>query len=356
MVGGRGNDRFFISECEGASGPPSRDDARSPGDVKAALKFSVVIPLHDKAAHVERAIESVLRQDYAPFEIIVIDDASTDGGGALVAPYAAKGVTLLRRDSAGPGGYAARNFGIDHATGDWIAFLDADDSWTDDHLATLAELARTYPSARALATRYDHVFESARTPDRVPAFLENGSHLLGFADFLKAWLQTGHCPLWTGAVAIDRRLLTDSERFPEGRAMRGGDKDLWLRVANHSPIAFSAARTAAFYRFADNKVTVRTGTRDLPCLVPTAHKLAENAGPTERALLRRLINQEIGLYARWSAGCGERPRLRFRDFAFPPDPASMLALLYARAMPKALLDVPHRLARLVRHHLTGPTA
>lgn len=324
--------------------------------MKPALRFSVVIPLHNKAAHIERALTSVFRQDYPPFEIIVIDDASTDGGSALVEPYIAKGVTLLYRDAAGPGGYAARNLGIDHATGDWIAFLDADDCWSDDHLSILANLAKTFPSAGTLATRYEHVFETGRALHRVAASLQDGMHLLDFENFLDSWLKTGHCPLWTGTVAINRRLLlADGERFPSGRALRGGDKDLWLRVANRAPIAFSSANTAAFYRFADNKVTDRTGTRDLPCLVPTARRLAQEASPRERTLLRRLINQEIGHYARWSAGCGERPRLRFTDFAFPPDPRSALALLYARAMPRFLLNMPRRVARLVRH-LTGPTA
>lgn len=321
----------------------------------APTTFSVVIPLHDKAAHVERALDSVLRQDHSPSEIIVIDDASTDGGGELVKPYVERGVTLLQRGTAGPGGYAARNLGVEHATGEWIAFLDADDRWTDDHLSTLADLSVTYSSAQVLATRYRHIFENGHAPDRVAAILQQGTHLLDFAGFLQVWLEAGHCPLWTGTVAIKRRLLQE-ERFPEGRAKRGGDKDLWLRVASRSPVAFSAACTADFYRFADNKVTVQTGTRDLPCLVPTAKQLAIQASPRERAMLRRLVNHQIGLYARWSAGCGERPRLRFRDFAFPPDAGSMLALLYARTVPRPLLALPNRLARMVRHYLTGPTA
>ncbi|TVV73605.1 glycosyltransferase family 2 protein, partial [Sphingomonas solaris] len=98
--------------------------------------FAVVVPLHDKGRHIERALRSIAAQTLAPAEIIVIDDASTDDGPGIVAAF--PGVRLLRRSEPGPGGYAARNLGMREAAAPWIAFLDADDAWAPEHLATLA--------------------------------------------------------------------------------------------------------------------------------------------------------------------------------------------------------------------------
>jgi glycosyltransferase involved in cell wall biosynthesis len=105
--------------------------------------ISVVIPVSDKAPHIGAALESVLAQDYAPHEILVIDDASRDGSRTVVEGYPDPRIRLLSRTERGPGGYAARNLGIGEARGDWIAFLDADDLWYPQHLRVLSGLIAT---------------------------------------------------------------------------------------------------------------------------------------------------------------------------------------------------------------------
>src|SRR5882724_6939837 len=97
--------------------------------------IAVVIPLYNKGLHIRRALDSVLAQSRRPDEIIIVDDNSSDEGPAEVAKYADPRIRLLHRTTPGPGGYAARNLAIEHAHSEWIAFLDADDAWTFDHLA-----------------------------------------------------------------------------------------------------------------------------------------------------------------------------------------------------------------------------
>src|SRR3546814_4675242 len=78
---------------------------------------------------------------------------------------------------------------------------------------------------------------------------------LDLAEFLSAWLAVRECPMWTGAIAIRRDTLFDAGLFPEGRAVRGGDKDLWLRVLAKGSLRYDPRVTARFHRDSDNKVS-----------------------------------------------------------------------------------------------------
>src|SRR3546814_6585651 len=100
-------------------------------------RFSVIIPVHNKARHVAAAVESALAQSYPAHEVIVIDDASTDGSGDILARFEHPAIVRLHRDVPGPGGYAARNLGIERASGDWIAFLRS-----EEHTSELQSLMR----------------------------------------------------------------------------------------------------------------------------------------------------------------------------------------------------------------------
>ena len=100
------------------------------------MKISVVIPAYNAAAWIRRAVNSVLSQTRPADEIIVVDDGSTDGTGDIVRMYDGR-VRLLQQANAGAA--AARNTGILAATGDWIAFLDADDEWLPQKLQRQTE-------------------------------------------------------------------------------------------------------------------------------------------------------------------------------------------------------------------------
>ena len=96
---------------------------------KSFFSVSVVIPLYNKGPHIARSINSVRSQTFQDFELIIVNDASTDNSLGEVARFKDPRINLYHREKPGPGDYAARNLGIEKAKAEWIAFLDADDEW-----------------------------------------------------------------------------------------------------------------------------------------------------------------------------------------------------------------------------------
>lgn len=110
--------------------------------------ISVVIPVHDGERYLAAAIASVLAQTCPPTEIIVVDDGSTDDSGVIARAYGDP-VRLVRQSNRGPA--AARNAGIQQATGDILAFLDADDLWVPDKLTRQVEMLCSDPAYEAVS-------------------------------------------------------------------------------------------------------------------------------------------------------------------------------------------------------------
>lgn len=302
--------------------------------------FSVVIPVHDKAPHLPRCLDSVFAQTDGDFEILAIDDASTDGSSEILAQVADPRFRLFHRDRPGPGGYAARNHGIAQARGTWIAFLDADDSWQPGHLAQLRALLDGDDGTIALAST-GHVIRTTDgdVEDRVTRRLPSdrrGPIDLDFPAFLRLWLDIAECPVWTSAIAVRRSLASQGGGFPERRCRRGGDKDTWLRLAAAGRVVIAPQPTATYHMDSVNMVT-RAAPLSLPhCLEASALALAETAqarsngdpAAAEAArLLRRLVARERFNYVLETARRGITPSLTTLRGAGAPDAASALRLL-----------------------------
>ncbi|MGO8754175.1 MAG: glycosyltransferase family 2 protein [Gallionellaceae bacterium] len=115
--------------------------------------FSIVIPAYNAAETLACALDSVLAQTWLPHEVIVVDDGSSDNTEEVVAAYGDR-VTYLRQKNAGPS--AARNLGVETASGDWIAFLDADDWYYPGRLQVHADMIATDPGLDFLVASFDY--------------------------------------------------------------------------------------------------------------------------------------------------------------------------------------------------------
>ena len=294
------------------------------------IRFAVAVPLYNKRPHIARALESILAQTEAPAEIFVVDDASTDGGLDEVIRHRDDRLKILRRSEPGPGGYAARNMAVLRAQSDWIAFLDADDAWAPDHLATIRAAIEQADAPRlgSVFTGYANVWpDGRREPDRYTRRLGRAeARVLDFPALLNAWLDLKECPIWTSAAAFRRQALIDAGLFPAGRCVRGGDKDLWLRVARHAEVVAAAGSTAIYHRDATNMVTRRSSTDARHCLCETIIAMLQNASDAERPLLKRLFNQEVYQYALHAAKDRKVNPASWRGFYAQEDPLRFLVL------------------------------
>jgi glycosyltransferase involved in cell wall biosynthesis len=289
-----------------------------------------------------------------PLEVIVIDDGSTDGGYEWVKLRRHGALKHEQRNQPGPGGYAARNRGIELARGDWVAFLDADDEWKPDHLEKLAAAldAQMLPDEfTILFSGYESIFEgNVREIDAFSRKYIGSVKAMGFLDLIEDWIAISNSPVWTSATVCRRSALVESGMFPEGRCKRGGDKDTWLRVAHLGKVLFTGAVTANYYRDAVNMTTNKGYSNSIPCSVPTLDALAALYDPAAAKRLSHLKNLEIFNYAMVSARTEGLSPASIVDFDGSTDPWR-LALLRVLATP--LGKVAARAMYRTRRRLRG---
>lgn len=210
--------------------------------------ISVVISLYNKEPHIKRAIDSVLAQKAQDFEIVVIDDGSTDRGAEVVQSFTDHRIRLIQQENAGVS--AARNKGIEEAKADLIAFLDADDEWTPSFLNTVLRLKNKYPEAGAYATGYkiSRAGEvKIATLKKLPPAPWEG---LLPSYFMSTAL--GDHPVCSSAVCIPKTIIMELGGFKKGVAW-GEDDDLWGRVALKYPIVYSWEVGAIYHKEAVNR-------------------------------------------------------------------------------------------------------
>lgn len=212
--------------------------------------ISVVIPLYNKEPHIKRAIDSVLSQKVQNFEIVVIDDGSTDKGVEIVKGFTDPRIRLIQQENAGVS--AARNRGIEEAKADLIAFLDADDEWTPIFIETVLQLRKKYPKAGAYATSYMNYYKCKYVKPRckaIPASPWEGE----IEDYFESIVK-GHPPFCASCICIPKFVMLDVGGFPEGIWL-GEDSDMWARIALNYTIAFSWDVGATYYLDSVNMAT-----------------------------------------------------------------------------------------------------
>ena len=195
------------------------------------MKFSVIIPLYNKAPYVCKALESVCAQTYRDYELIVINDGSTDNSAIVADEYlkATDSIDYKIINQPNAGVSAARNTGVAASTGDYIAFLDADDWWKPTYLERMAQLIDDYPDAGLFACNYVYY-----KPGKTHVALNIST---GYINYPKAYYESDAMPVWTGAAMIPRKVYDEMGGFPLGIKL-GEDFLLWSKIALRYPVAF----------------------------------------------------------------------------------------------------------------------
>lgn len=204
--------------------------------MQACPLVSVVIPVRDGRATLARALLSIARQDYAPIETIIIDDASAEPIADIVAEFSHLR-PILKRLETQHGAAAARNVALSYASGEFVAFLDADDEWLPGKMSRQVKTLTENPT---LAFSHTTVFDSKpHGPDQV--LTEVAGVRAHGDDAWKTLLKHG-CVV-TSSVMVRRALLSEAGHFAP-RLVIAEDQDLWIRLAlkggvHHEPVAFA---------------------------------------------------------------------------------------------------------------------
>lgn len=204
--------------------------------------ISVVIPLYNKGQSIASTLQTVLKQTYQDFEIVIVNDGSTDHSVEEVAKVPDPRIRLIHQSNAGVS--AARNRGIAEARGEFVAFLDADDEWNPDYLKTQYKLTQKYPECSVFACNYE--FKDAQ--GKVTPTIIRKLPFKGVDGILSNYFEVASCshpPLWTSAVMVKKNAIQSIGGFPIG-IKSGEDLLTWARLTVNGQIAYAKQAYAVF--------------------------------------------------------------------------------------------------------------
>lgn len=205
-------------------------------------KFSIIVPLYNKAPYIKKALDSIVSQSFKDWECIIMDDGSTDNSVAICEEYIThhtlhikhNTLNIIHQKNAGVA--AARNAGVAASHGDYVAFLDADDWWEPTYLKEMDILIHEYPDAGIYCTNYVYY-----KPGKTQVALKLAR---GYMNYPDVYLQ-GPMPIWTGATCMPRKVFDEMGGFPVGIKL-GEDFLLWAKTALKYKVAF-CEKPLAYY-------------------------------------------------------------------------------------------------------------
>lgn len=215
--------------------------------------FSIIIPLYNKENAIENTLKSVFNQSFTDYEVIVINDGSTDKSEVKVNAFSDARLRLISTENKGVS--QARNAGISESKGKLIAFLDADDYWFPTHLVSLQQLHKNFPEAGLLATNYQFYYSDKKIIqpvfDTIPTEKWNGI----VPDFFKTSMKFRLA--WTSAVAVRKDVFETIGHFDENITLGAGeDTDMWIRIALNYPVAFDNEVSAYYHMATENRISL----------------------------------------------------------------------------------------------------
>lgn len=229
----------------------------------------------------------MLQQTFRRFELIIVNDASTDGSLEEVKKFNDPRIRVLHRDEPGPGGYAARNLGIREARAEWISFLDADDLWYPHHLASAYSLIRKYPECDFGCFGYKQ-----QKNDKIILIKNEVQTLISRYKALKSYADE-KLIMHTNAMVIKKKKLIEVGAFPAGKFKRGGDVDLWLRLILASDnIALSPEITSKYIKdYSGITSDIKTTFTRHPVTYTVESNLSDNSYYFDKYYLKKIANK-----------------------------------------------------------------
>lgn len=214
--------------------------------------FSVIIPLYNKEKDIAKTLESLFSQSFSEFEVVIVNDGSTDKSEKAVKKFSDKRIKYFSKKNEGVA--LTRNYGVDKATSKHIAFLDADDYWHPHHLENLYALVSKFPDQKWYATAYEKKHNKKFTTSMISPIMEKKDWMGIVDDYFKDSLIDALA--WTSAVCMKKDFFQELNGFDSTITNGAGeDTDLWLRAAIASPLAFSTRISARHNLDGSNRIS-----------------------------------------------------------------------------------------------------
>lgn len=200
-------------------------------------RFSVVIPLYNKAAYIQKTLDSVLAQEFTDFEVIVVDDGSTDNGGKIIKSVKDSRINYFYQENQGVS--KARNKAIELASGEYLALLDADDLWNTHHLKIIDQLIIEHPKQKVFATGI-RIQDQYGTQEAKYDLIDPDKKVI---DFFKNSLAA---PILSGSTTVLHASIPKEIGYFDETILSSEDTDYWIRIGLKYPVVFTLKPTATY--------------------------------------------------------------------------------------------------------------
>ena len=212
--------------------------------------FTVIIPLYNKEMYIENAIKSILNQTFTDFELLIINDCSTDKSIEIASKFAFEKVQIIHHEK-NSGLAATRNTGIKKATSNYVTFLDADDLWKPHFLEKIFHLIQNFPDARIFGTNYEEIWgKTIKNPHNNSDSLPK--HFLGYVNFFQINLKQG---IYNHGSVCFHKEVYEKVGFYNEKIQLSQDLDFNIRANYNYKLAFDNSVQMSYFMQTDNQLT-----------------------------------------------------------------------------------------------------
>lgn len=307
------------------------------------MKYSVVIPLYNKQRYIKSTLQSVLAQTYTDYEVIVVDDGSTDASLQEAEQMQSDKIRVLHQENQGVA--VARNTGIENAAGEYIAFLDADDKWNPSYLEEIDKIVQKYPQSDIFVSAYEVDLGNGKKnlSEQMPA-------QDGCLPSYWATLSSKYDFVWTSATTIRKSALVQAGLFRPGEKI-GQDLDMWARVARNNPkVAYTSSVCVTYNRQAESNARTRVKIAWAGAFIQDLEEELANGKHTQQEIkaIQKKYDAKMTVYIFTCLMAGEKTRARqaLKDWKGSSTPRNVMlktGLRVAGIMPASIKNMAYQI-------------
>ncbi len=278
------------------------------------MSVSVIVPVYNKERYLARTLASIVAQSLQDFEVIIVDDGSTDGSADIAASHPDRRFRLMSQRNAGPG--AARNAGIAAASGEFVAFLDADDEWSPDYLSSAVARLRSEANAASITASYAEMPAGVAASEmwRARGLVDGAMRITPSTPPQLAVALLAFMSPCTTVFRADHLRLRGGF-YERNRCLYGEDAHLCLKVMLNHPVLVDLNVRANIHRDASDLSANLSGARPVEPFLEDASEIRADCPETLRPLLETILAMRafktacvLGYWGEWRRAAELRRR------------------------------------------------